>query len=198
MKKSGNIFNQQGLTVIELLAAITISTIALASIYGVFQMGVQAYSKTAAEQELRDEGDYILSLILSDLYAAKIDTVENCTKTESEFCFKIVNDHELSISSLNSSLVEKKGKEKPSTITYLVSQSSIKRQEQSEKETTERIISSSNVQISSLNSSLSCTDSRLSGSGSSKKQCSSGVITLRLLFQKGRAEHIEFESKFGF
>lgn len=57
-----------GLTLIELIASISIMSMALLAIYGVIQFGFNTYHKVTIENSLRDEGDLIMSTVISQLY----------------------------------------------------------------------------------------------------------------------------------
>lgn len=60
--------NQKGVTLVELLATLTIFSIVMAAIYGAWTFGVKAYNRTAIEGQLRDEADYIMTTIMNELY----------------------------------------------------------------------------------------------------------------------------------
>jgi prepilin-type N-terminal cleavage/methylation domain-containing protein len=68
--------NAKGLSLVELLAAITISSLILASIYGVFFSGLNAYKRIYIENQLRSEADYIVATIMNKLYAFAPDGIE--------------------------------------------------------------------------------------------------------------------------
>jgi hypothetical protein len=90
--------NANGLSLVELLAAITISSFILVSIYGVFFSGLNAYKRIFIENQLRSEADYIVATIMNKLYAFAphgivMDETET-TKTQIEF----VKDKDINIS----------------------------------------------------------------------------------------------------
>jgi prepilin-type N-terminal cleavage/methylation domain-containing protein len=90
--------NAKGLSLVELLAAITISSLILTSIYGVFFSGLNAYKRIHIENELRSEADYIVATIMNKLYGFAphgivMDETET-TKTQIEF----VKDKDINIS----------------------------------------------------------------------------------------------------
>jgi prepilin-type N-terminal cleavage/methylation domain-containing protein len=60
--------NHKGLSLVELLAAITISSFILTSAYGVFLGGIKAYKRIGIENQLRSEADYIIATIMNELY----------------------------------------------------------------------------------------------------------------------------------
>ncbi|MDG0790658.1 hypothetical protein OMP38_07160 [Cohnella ginsengisoli] len=56
------------MTLIELIASISIMSMALLAIYGVIHFGFNTYHKVTIENSLRDEGDLIMSTVISQLY----------------------------------------------------------------------------------------------------------------------------------
>lgn len=80
--------NENGITLIEVMATIVISSIILVVVYNVFMMGIKTYEKVGIEMQLRDEADHIVSSILQTLYETPIDSVEKC----GDNCLKISQD----------------------------------------------------------------------------------------------------------
>ncbi|MCD7032903.1 prepilin-type N-terminal cleavage/methylation domain-containing protein [Metabacillus sp. GX 13764] len=96
MRKSAEAFrDERGLTLIELLAALAVSSIVMIIFYNVFMMGVKTFEKTGVEGQLRDEADYVVSNILSELYQSSTDLVSDCTNDEKAFCIKITSNKQL-------------------------------------------------------------------------------------------------------
>jgi prepilin-type N-terminal cleavage/methylation domain-containing protein len=79
--------NVKGLSLVELLAAITISSLILASIYGVFFSGLNAYKRIHIENQLRSEADYIVATIMNKLYQLSPDGInmDKTTNTQIQF-----------------------------------------------------------------------------------------------------------------
>lgn len=88
--------NAKGISLVELLAAIAISSIIIASIYGVFLSGLNAYKRINIENQLRSEADYIVAAMMNRLYEFAPDGIEmdKTTKTQIEF----VKDKDIDIS----------------------------------------------------------------------------------------------------
>ncbi|WP_226667182.1 PilW family protein [Metabacillus litoralis] len=80
--------NENGITLIEVMATIVISSIILVVVYNVFMMGIKTYEKVGIEMQLRDEADHIVSSILQTLYETPINSVEECGNN----CLRIVQD----------------------------------------------------------------------------------------------------------
>jgi hypothetical protein len=88
----------------ELLATITISSIMLSVIYGVFITGLNLYNKIAIEGQLRDDADYVVSRIMNKLYSLPFDRIEYCQSSSEGTCITLVNDKYVGIDQYNSLL----------------------------------------------------------------------------------------------
>jgi len=78
--------NSRGITLVELLAALTISTLVLGIAYGLLMMGYKTYEKVGIEQSLRDEADYVVSRIMAKFYEGDISDIKNkCQGATSTF-----------------------------------------------------------------------------------------------------------------
>ncbi|WLR50095.1 prepilin-type N-terminal cleavage/methylation domain-containing protein [Bacillus tianshenii] len=73
--------NDRGLTLIELLATITISAFIIGGISTVLIMGVNTFNKTMVEGEIRDEADYLASMVMKEIYEFSPDYVEELNET---------------------------------------------------------------------------------------------------------------------
>jgi prepilin-type N-terminal cleavage/methylation domain-containing protein len=93
--------NERGVTLIELLATITISSIALSVIYGVFITGLNLYNKIAIEGQLRDDADYVVSRIMNKLYSLPFDHIEYCPDSLEGTCIALENDKYIGIDQYN-------------------------------------------------------------------------------------------------
>ncbi len=69
-----NVFaNERGLTLIELLVGLAITSIIAASAYGVFTAGTKAYKRIGIENQLRSEADILMTTIFNELYTLAPD-----------------------------------------------------------------------------------------------------------------------------
>ncbi|WP_339251773.1 prepilin-type N-terminal cleavage/methylation domain-containing protein [Paenibacillus sp. FSL P2-0136] len=68
--------SQQGFTLIELIAAITIFSMVVGMISMVTMFGFRSYHKITIENSLRDEADIIMSSIINELYIFAPERVE--------------------------------------------------------------------------------------------------------------------------
>jgi prepilin-type N-terminal cleavage/methylation domain-containing protein len=84
--------NTKGLSLVELLAAITISSLILASIYGVFFSGLNAYKRIHIENQLRSEADYIVATIMNKLYEFAPDGIIAMDQTKKNAQIVFVSD----------------------------------------------------------------------------------------------------------
>ncbi|WP_017755974.1 PilW family protein [Calidifontibacillus oryziterrae] len=101
MRKFVNL-NQRGMTLVETLITLLISTLILGSIYSVFTMGIKYYNKIAIEGQLRDEADYIIASILNEIYRLSPDEINDCGTPD--FCFSAENNKILKGSKVKDSL----------------------------------------------------------------------------------------------
>lgn len=67
--------SNKGLTLIELLAALALVSIIGLTVYSVLFGGLKSYNRVMAENELRDEGDYIMAYLLSEFYTLKASDI---------------------------------------------------------------------------------------------------------------------------
>lgn len=97
--------NNSGITLLELLIALAISTIILGVAYGVVITGYKTYQKVAIEGAIRDEGDFVISRIMQLFYDTDISDIRNCESTEPltentpNFCIEIHNTETSKITS---------------------------------------------------------------------------------------------------
>ncbi|ASA24468.1 PulJ/GspJ family protein [Paenibacillus donghaensis] len=59
---------EQGFTLIELIAALSLFSLVAGLIYGVMMFGVQSYQRVTMENTLRDESDLLMSSIITEIY----------------------------------------------------------------------------------------------------------------------------------
>jgi prepilin-type N-terminal cleavage/methylation domain-containing protein len=92
------IFDNKGITLIELLITLTISAILLPVTYGALITGYKVYEKVSIDAQLREDADYVSSMVMKHLYSYPFDTIEECIPERSG-CIKFVNNTEKNISS---------------------------------------------------------------------------------------------------
>ncbi|MBY9077582.1 prepilin-type N-terminal cleavage/methylation domain-containing protein [Paenibacillus sp. HN-1] len=68
---------QEGFTLIELIASLTIFAMIAGLISGVTMFGFRSYHKITVQNELRDEADLIMSSIITKLYTYGPERVQN-------------------------------------------------------------------------------------------------------------------------
>ncbi|BDG40758.1 Tfp pilus assembly protein [Saccharococcus caldoxylosilyticus] len=78
------------------MAAMTISSLILASIYGVFLSGLNAYKRINIENQLRSEADYLVAAIMNKLYQFSPDGLDMEETTDQQLQFvtdrqKVIN-----------------------------------------------------------------------------------------------------------
>ncbi|MEK4325885.1 prepilin-type N-terminal cleavage/methylation domain-containing protein [Paenibacillus sp. FSL R7-0312] len=70
---------EQGFTLIELIAALSLFSLVSGLIYGVMMFGVQSYQRVTMENTLRDESDLLMSAIITEIYTFAPSTVRSGT-----------------------------------------------------------------------------------------------------------------------
>lgn len=78
MKRFVNLLRkEQGLTLIELITGIALFSIIAGLIYGVMMFGIRSYNQVSVENKLRDEGDLLMSAIITEMYTFAPTTVSS-------------------------------------------------------------------------------------------------------------------------
>ncbi|RED61709.1 prepilin-type N-terminal cleavage/methylation domain-containing protein [Cohnella lupini] len=76
MRKFANrLKDERGLSLIEMIASLTLLSLVTATIYGVISFGLDSYHRVTIENSLRDEADLLMSSVITELYAYGPDTV---------------------------------------------------------------------------------------------------------------------------
>lgn len=60
--------DQRGITLIEVLITLVIMSIVSGVVYSVFTTGLKLYQKIGIEAQLRDDADYVATMILNEMY----------------------------------------------------------------------------------------------------------------------------------
>ncbi|MBY6085301.1 PilW family protein [Priestia flexa] len=71
--------NEQGLTLTELLATMVVLTIVMGITYSVFVNGITVSKKIGIEEQIRDDADYIITMMMNELTEKGFDTFEDCS-----------------------------------------------------------------------------------------------------------------------
>ena len=82
------IFDEKGITLIELLATLTVLMVVLPVIYGVFSSGLKLYNKIQIEGQLRDDADYAVTMVMNTFYSYPFDEVTGC----GDNCIELINN----------------------------------------------------------------------------------------------------------
>lgn len=198
---------ERGFTVIELLVALSLSTMIVGIIYGVFITGIKAYEKIGIEGQLRDEADYILSMLLNEIYELSPDTIEDC----GENCISFANREVYKIDPIGDVSKEQDSTADPNLTTLTIkiendnlyiNNQIINSQQISIKSHTDRM-----VNTSSKNLSFACTESLPEQKdGVYINVCKSALIHLSLILEHNQytsadrisVEPITLTSEFGF
>lgn len=88
--------SERGVTLVELLVAVTIFFFTIGVVYGVFQLGIKTYKKVGVESQLRDEADIVLTEVMNAFYQASADDIQPCGDSNS--CITIYDNENVSVS----------------------------------------------------------------------------------------------------
>lgn len=181
------IFDEKGMTLVELLVTFTLIMIVLPVIYSVFTTGLQLYNKIQVEGQLRDDADYAITMVMNTLYSEPFDYVRSC----GDNCIELVHDQDTTFKKTEKKAqtfyqIDKKDREEPITTKISLIEKNI----QTAVAINEVPL---DVQANFENStvSLSCQDS--------KNKCKNGIIKIKFYFEHDRlTKPLELESEFGF
>ncbi|MBW4081637.1 type II secretion system protein J [Paenibacillus sp. S150] len=85
MKKFVNsLRSEKGVTLIELVVAITLFTTVAGLIYGVMMFGIRSYNQITVENRLRDDGDLLMSAIITEIYTFAPDMISSDSGLDSD------------------------------------------------------------------------------------------------------------------
>ncbi|QPC47065.1 type IV pilus modification PilV family protein [Mangrovibacillus cuniculi] len=187
------IFDNRGVTLIELLITLTIVAILFPVMYGVLISGMKVYENITIDAKLREEADYVSSMIVNTLYANPFDTVEPCKNKEN--CLSFLSTTSLSGTSYGDNseytdITRKDANESGFPIEVAEPTSSI--DINGSPVSLQAKYSGSTIELTSCNGEA-ITDPRTIDS------CTEGVIQLRLVVQSKQNDHsVELVSQFGF
>ena len=97
---------QAGMTLVGLLAAVSISLLIIGAIYTVFLTGIRAYQRIGIENELRSEADYAVAMMMNKLYELAPDGVDLSVSNEQTLTF--IEDRQQWIDTLSGFVAEQK------------------------------------------------------------------------------------------
>jgi len=75
--------SNKGITLIELLAVLAILSVLSITIYSVLLSGIRSYDKVLDKNDLRDEGNYIMSYLNNEFYKLKTSEISEKKLPES-------------------------------------------------------------------------------------------------------------------
>ncbi|MBM7701348.1 prepilin-type N-terminal cleavage/methylation domain-containing protein [Metabacillus iocasae] len=197
-----HIKNNHGLTLIELLATIVVMTIVMGVMYNVLANGISVSKKIGTEEMLRDEADYVVTMMMNELNSKGFDLVKDCSEeTTPHTCVELVDSkgasykkYESESESSSDVFYDVESEEKPES-----EQESIKLQIKETKVSHQHffindqsIVSEGNYKSSTIK--LSC-----NSSDTTTKTCSNGILELNLhISDPSLSKPLQLESIFGF
>ncbi|WP_449620008.1 type IV pilus modification PilV family protein [Robertmurraya sp. Marseille-Q9965] len=205
--------SESGLTLIEVLITLVIMSIVSGVIYSVFATGLKLYQKIGIEAQLRDDADYVATMILNEMYNNPPNFITNYETSTS----KGIELVRFKPKNVDGYLVEDSTEIEQDLLIYFESDHFyVERIQRVTEEGVERIISLEKTQISSESSKFTiidddghqqsssitynCTKEGLAG------KCEHGRITLDIVIADNndrlsnllRTKPLLLESSFGF
>ncbi|MBP0725412.1 prepilin-type N-terminal cleavage/methylation domain-containing protein [Bacillus sp. RG28] len=187
------ISNQNGLTIIELLAALSLLSMVLLSMNGLFNLGLKTYNKVTVEASLRDEADYVVAMVLNQLYSTHYDDIKpsnDGSLTFSAFKQPIINQYDdFANTNEDISNLAQIGTLKIENGTIQYTTLSDKNEQQAQKYQTD-----SSIHLTEKSSiSMTCTKQESTilisnGTKTSVATCKSGILDLNLVFESNHSD----------
>lgn len=87
---------QEGFTLFEMLPTLLLLAMVMSMIYGVAHFGMRSYNQIKVENSLRDEGDILMSSIITELYTFAPDRVRQLTVNGKNIGIRLERDPVLS------------------------------------------------------------------------------------------------------
>lgn len=87
---------QEGFTLVEMLPTLLLLAMVMSMIYGVAHFGMRSYNQIKVENSLRDEGDILMSSIITELYTFAPDRVRQLTINGKNIGIRLERDPALS------------------------------------------------------------------------------------------------------
>ncbi|MFP7444106.1 hypothetical protein SFC50_10450 [Bacillus infantis] len=184
------IFDNKGVTLYELLAAMAITMIILPVIYGVFTSGVKLYNKIQVEGQLRDDADYAATMIMNTFYSFPFDYVKGCGTN----CLELVDSKHTAVEKVeDSSFYSVNKNEENEQLTSLQIKLTDKG---SDSQASAIEINNSKLDVSA---DFSNSEISFACSNSVSGNCQSFMISLNLVLADERLDDkLYLDSKFGF
>ncbi|MNI53259.1 hypothetical protein D3C73_1080840 [compost metagenome] len=172
---------EEGITLIELVVAITLFTTVAGLIYGVMMFGIRSYNQITLENKLRDEGDLLMSAIITEIYTFAPDMISSDSggSAEEGNNWSLISLRHSGSGSDDEDIIIKEG------ALYIVPSGTEPVQQDSRTSITAVLRPSSNI-------ALSCND---------VGSCESGLININLNLLKvygGKDYTLNLQSMFGF
>jgi prepilin-type N-terminal cleavage/methylation domain-containing protein len=183
---------ERGMTLIEVLVTLVIMTIISSIIYSVFITGIKLYQKIGIEGQLRDDADYIATMILNELYENTPNYIEDYKDTTTgatgirlvRYEAKTVNRYIIEESTATATDIY---------IYYLNNQFYVREMnpDGSEKETREISVGTSNTTSTTVDGTPETTDLSIGqcSSNDSNGHCTHGTIALSIVIEDDKSNN---------
>ncbi|MFT4412809.1 type IV pilus modification PilV family protein [Fredinandcohnia humi] len=201
MIRFDKIREQKGVTLIELLITLTVSAIAIGAIYGVFITGIKAFQKIGIESGLRDEGDYILGMIINEMNRSSVDFISDCDGSDINKCIELIDNRTIEV---EGELVEEGESVLQRVIRFEIDNSMRMSVTENGTLLESTTISSGTTVLTGSEISFACTNYEYTESVSDNL-CVNAIVNMNLVINHSayqdsmlRIPSLELESRFGF
>lgn len=83
---------QEGFTLVEMIPTLLLLAMVMSMIYGVANFGMRSYHQIKVENALRDEGDILMSSIITELYTFSPDRIRQLTNNGKNIGIRLERD----------------------------------------------------------------------------------------------------------
>ncbi|TYP70104.1 prepilin-type N-terminal cleavage/methylation domain-containing protein [Paenibacillus methanolicus] len=171
--------DEQGVTLIELIASLSLVSVVLGVVYSSITFGMSTYNKVRIENSLRDEGDLIMSSIITKLYTYGPDEItQDASDTNRRRITlepPITGSGDQGVETIE---IRPREEGQPQSVLYIAG-----------------------VDISTVSDIMADQSSIRLVCRENQNMCSSGLIEIQLRLEQtygDRSYHLDLESKFGF
>lgn len=199
--------SERGITLIELLLTLAITSIALTAIYSVFITGIKAYQKIGIEGGLRDEADYVVTMILNEMYNSETDYIVDCSSpTGANNCIQLIDNKEIGVNQAAKGVVEELESSLTKTVAFSFGSEITKTVDDGTNQSV-LTINSPNIKFDGSTIVFTCTNEVIEFKNNAKvSNCKNALIEIQLVITNTKhpigsslyVEPLQLTSRFGF
>jgi len=193
--------SNRGFTIIEVLLTVVIGTIVSSMIYLLFTTGLNLYQKIQIEGQLRDEADYVATMILNEMYSNSPESIETTNEG--------IKLNRAGTKKIDRYIIEDSDEKKAEIDIYFKNgQFTINTTKDSVTETTVLDIPSATLlaELDGKKTEISLAPSPACTNNGTQRECSHGTLNLTMIIENNpriqgsliKTEPLVLESSFGF